>query len=181
MVNWLLYSQVYILSSLFFVALGVSCTICCATEFIDNSHVDFGEFSFFSYWNVEMYVVNTKSSTDMKMVYAVDLSLFSISWGFSPFLCSWCNFHFHFSQFLQYVAPVICAQGAFSWVYVCTVDHVFFVRVCVNLLLVWVVIFWIFWLWPLLLWMPGPQRHIKMCYVVLHSYFKFIGSYVSDI
>jgi hypothetical protein len=43
-VNWLLYSQVYILSSLFAVALGVSCAVCCATEFIDNSHVDFGEF-----------------------------------------------------------------------------------------------------------------------------------------
>jgi hypothetical protein len=57
----------------------------------------------------------------------------------------------------------------------------FFVQVCVNLLLVWVVIFWIFWLWPLLLWMPGPQRLSKMCYVVLHSYFKFIGSHVSDI
>jgi hypothetical protein len=33
-VNWLLYSQVCILSSLFAVALGVSCTVCCATEFI---------------------------------------------------------------------------------------------------------------------------------------------------
>jgi hypothetical protein len=35
-----------------------------------------GNFIFFSYWNVEMYVVNTKSSTDLKMVYVVDLSLF---------------------------------------------------------------------------------------------------------
>jgi hypothetical protein len=39
-----------------------------------------GSFLLFSYWNVEMYVVNTKSSTDLKMMYVVDLSLFSIGW-----------------------------------------------------------------------------------------------------
>jgi hypothetical protein len=76
---------------------------------------------------------------------------------------------------LQYVVPVYCAQCA-SWVYVCTVEYA-----CVCLCECIISLgcnFWIFWLWFLLLWMSGPQCHFKMCYTVLHLYFKFIGTYV---
>jgi hypothetical protein len=73
MVNWLLYSQVYIFEQYYSLLHVLSAVLQSSLIIV---MLILGNFLFFSYWNVEMYVVNTKSSTDLKMVYVVDLSLF---------------------------------------------------------------------------------------------------------
>jgi hypothetical protein len=84
---------------------------------------------------------------------------------------------FFILSFLQFIvcSSYYCAQCA-SWVYVCTVEYAY-VCLCESIISL-SCNFWNFWLWFLLLWMSGPQCHFTMCYVVLHSYFKFIGTYV---